>query len=87
MRLTGGRNSNDAVFTAIPDFTKLAITLNQDGKSHYYEQIAKKGDTTQTVLEPSDRHTLAFQALQSKMQTKAYRSNQPSKTSYVEAKG
>jgi hypothetical protein len=35
------------------------------------------------VLDPTDRHTEAFDAAP-KMQTKAYRSNQPSKTSYIE---
>lgn len=62
-RLTGGRNSQETDLTAVPNFTKLAVTLNQDGKAHYKEQLVRKGDTTQTVLDPTDRHTQAFQAL------------------------
>ena len=56
------------------NFFKIANDLNQDGKVHYVKQLAKKGDTTSTVLAPKDARTQAFHDV-NKMQKKAYRSN------------
>lgn len=61
----------------------MARELNQDGKAVYNQALSKKGETTSTVIAPKDSRTRAFNEL-NKMQYKAYRSNQPSKTSYVE---
>lgn len=58
---------------------QMAADLNAEGKRLYASQLAKKVETTTTVLDPK-----GSQPEPNKMQRKAYRSNQPSQTSYVE---
>lgn len=74
---TGGSHQRSPLVADLKtDYFKVASHLNADGRNHYVQAVLAKTEKTNTVMIGS--------TAEAKMQKKAYRSNQPSMTSYVE---